>query len=138
MASRGVNKVILIGFLGSDPESRYMPNGNATSTLSLATSESWKNDQGQLQERTEWHRIVCYRKLAEIANEYLKQGAQVYFEGKLKTRKWQDQQGNDRYSTEVIGETMQMLGSKPDNNFQQSNRAPQQQSNGSQQKYARK
>lgn len=136
MASRGVNKVILIGFLGNDPEARYMPNGNATSTLSLATSESWKDQQGQLQEKTEWHRIVCFNKLAEIANEYLKQGAQVYFEGKLQTRKWQDQNGNDRYTTEVVGTTMQMLGSIQKKPEQQAPERPPARSN--QQGYQRK
>ena len=102
MASKGVNKVILVGNIGQDPEVRYMPNGNAVANLSLATSESWKDQQGQLQERTEWHRLTMYRRLAEIAGEYLKKGSQIYVEGKLQTRKWQDQSGNDRYSTEVV------------------------------------
>ena len=110
MASRGVNKVILVGNLGNDPEVRYMPNGNAVANLSIATSESWKDQQGQQQERTEWHRITMYRRLAEIAGEYLKKGSQIYIEGKLQTRKWQDQQGNDKYTTEVIADQMQMLG----------------------------
>ena len=96
MATRGVNKVILVGNLGNDPEVRYMPNGNAVANLSLATSESWKDQQGQMQERTEWHRLTMYRRLAEIAGEYLKKGSQIYVEGKLQTRKWQDQQGQDR------------------------------------------
>lgn len=112
MASRGVNKVILVGNLGNDPEVRYMPNGNAVANLSIATSESWKDQQGQQQERTEWHRVTMYRRLAEIAGEYLKKGSQVYLEGKLQTRKWQDQQGNDRYTTEVIADNMQMLGGR--------------------------
>lgn len=112
MASRGVNKVILVGNLGNDPEVRYMPNGNAVANLSLATSESWKDQQGQQQERTEWHRVTMYRRLAEIAGEYLKKGSQIYIEGKLQTRKWQDQQGNDKYTTEVIADQLQMLGGR--------------------------
>lgn len=112
MASRGVNKVILVGNVGQDPEVRYMPNGNAVANLSLATSESWKDQQGQLQERTEWHRLTLYRRLAEIAGEYLRKGSQIYVEGKLQTRKWQDQQGQERYTTEVIVDQMQMLGGK--------------------------
>ena len=112
MATRGVNKVILVGNLGNDPEVRYMPNGNAVANLSLATSESWKNQQGQMQERTEWHRLTMYRRLAEIAGEYLKKGSQIYVEGKLQTRKWQDQQGQDRYTTEIIVDQMQMLGGR--------------------------
>jgi single-strand DNA-binding protein len=112
MASRGVNKVILVGNLGNDPEVRYMPNGNAVANLSLATSESWKDQQGQQQEKTEWHRVTMYRRLAEIAGEYLKKGSQIYIEGKLQTRKWQDQQGNDKYTTEVIADQLQMLGGR--------------------------
>lgn len=110
MATKGVNKVILVGNLGQDPEVRYMPNGNAVANLTLATSESWKDQAGQLQERTEWHRITMYRRLAEIAGEYLRKGSQIYIEGKLQTRKWQDQAGQDRYTTEVIADQMQMLG----------------------------
>ena len=113
MAARGVNKVILIGNLGQDPEIRYMPNGNAVANLTIATSESWKDrNTGQLQEKTEWHRVVIFGKLAEIAGEYLRKGSQVYFEGKLQTRKWQDQQGQDRYTTEIVVDMngiMQML-----------------------------
>ena len=112
MATKGVNKVILVGNLGNDPEVRYMPNGNAVANLSLATSESWKDQQGQMQERTEWHRLTMYRRLAEIAGEYLKKGSQIYVEGKLQTRKWQDQQGQDRYTTEIIVDQMQMLGGR--------------------------
>ncbi|MEC8749325.1 MAG: single-stranded DNA-binding protein, partial [Pseudomonadota bacterium] len=112
MATKGVNKVILVGNLGNDPEVRYMPNGNAVANLSLATSESWKDQQGQVQERTEWHRLTMYRRLAEIAGEYLKKGSQIYVEGKLQTRKWQDQQGQDRYTTEIIVDQMQMLGGR--------------------------
>jgi single-strand DNA-binding protein len=114
MANKGVNKVILVGHLGNDPEVRYMPNGNAVANLSLATSESWKDQQGQVQERTEWHRLTMYRRLAEIAGEYLKKGSQIYVEGKLQTRKWQDQQGQDRYTTEIIVDQMQMLGGRQD------------------------
>jgi len=109
---KGINKVILVGNLGNDPEVRYMPNGNAVANLSLATSESWKDQQGQVQERTEWHRLTMYRRLAEIAGEYLKKGSQIYVEGKLQTRKWQDQQGQDRYTTEIIVDQMQMLGGR--------------------------
>jgi single-strand DNA-binding protein len=110
MASRGVNKVILVGNLGNDPEIRYMPNGNAVANLSIATSESWKDQQGAQQERTEWHKVTMYRRLAEVAGEYLKKGSQIFIEGKLQTRKWQDQQGNDRYTTEIIADNMQMMG----------------------------
>ena len=112
MATKGVNKVIIVGNLGNDPEIRNLPNGGAVANLSVATSESWKDQQGQPQERTEWHRVTMYRRLAEIAGEYLKKGSQVYLEGKLQTRKWQDQQGNDRYTTEIIADQMQMLGGR--------------------------
>lgn len=116
MASRGINKVILIGNLGQDPEVRYMPNGGAVANLTLATSESWRDKQtGEQKERTEWHRVVIFGKLAEVAAEYLKKGSQVYIEGSLQTRKWQDQSGQDRYTTEVvvnIGGVMQMLGGR--------------------------
>lgn len=112
MASRGINKVIIVGNMGQDPEIKYMPNGNAVTNISVATSESWKDQQGQLQERTEWHRIVMFRKLAEIAGQYLRKGSQVYIEGKLQTRKWQDQNGQDRYTTEIVADNMQMLGGR--------------------------
>ncbi len=116
MASRGVNKVILVGNLGQDPEVRYMPNGGAVASITLATSESWRDKAtGEQKEKTEWHRIVLFGKLAEVAGEYLRKGSQVYIEGALQTRKWQDQSGQDRYTTEVVvnvGGTMQMLGSK--------------------------
>ncbi|EPT8887156.1 single-stranded DNA-binding protein [Cronobacter malonaticus] len=116
MASKGVNKVILVGNLGQDPEVRYMPNGGAVTSLRLATSESWRDKQtGEMKEVTEWHSVVLYGKLAEVAGEYLRKGSQVYIEGQLRTRKWQDQGGQDRYSTEVVvnvGGTMQMLGGK--------------------------
>ncbi|OCG69578.1 hypothetical protein A9G43_00675 [Gilliamella sp. Occ3-1] len=117
MASRGINKVILVGNLGQDPEVRYMPNGNAVANISIATSETWKDKQtNENRERTEWHRVVVFGKLAEIAGEYLKKGSQVYLEGQLQTRKWQDQSGQDRYTTEVvinpIGGTLQILGTR--------------------------
>ena len=111
--ARGVNKVILVGNLGKDPEVRYMPNGNPVANLTLATTESWKDKQtGDQQEKTEWHRIVMFKRLAEIAGEYLKKGSQVYIEGKLQTRKWQDNSGNDRYTTEIVANDMQMLGGR--------------------------
>ena len=116
MSSRGVNKVILVGNLGQDPEVRYIPNGSAVATLSLATSESWRDKQsGEQKEVTEWHRVVIFGKLAEIAGEYLRKGSQVYIEGQLRTRKWTDQAGQEKYTTEVvvnIGCTMQMLGGR--------------------------
>jgi len=113
MASRGINKVILIGNLGADPETRYMPSGDAVTTLRVATNESWKDKQtGQTQERTEWHRVVMFGRLAEIAAEYLKKGRQVYIEGQLRTRKWQGQDGQDRYTTEIVAREMQMLGGR--------------------------
>ena len=111
--SKGVNKAILVGHLGADPEVRYTANGSAVTNISLATSDSWKDRQtGERQERTEWHRIVCFNKLAEIAGEYLKKGSKAYFEGRLQTRKWTDQSGNDRYTTEIVANDMQMLDSK--------------------------
>ena len=107
-----VNKVILVGNLGRDPEVRYMPNGDAVCNFSIATTDSWKDKNGEKQERTEWHNIVMYRRLAEIAGEYLKKGAPVYLEGKLQTRKWQDKDGKDRYTTEILADQMQMLGGR--------------------------
>lgn len=124
MASRGVNKVTIVGNLGQDPEVKYMPSGGAVTNISVATSESWKDKQtGQQQDRVEWHRIVFFNKLAEIAAEYLKKGSQVYIEGSLRTRKWQDQSGQDRYTTEIVGKEMQMLGSKgsQENNYNNNN-----------------
>lgn len=112
-----VNKVILVGSLGKDPEVRFMPNGDAVANFSMATSENWKDKEGNKQEKTEWHSIVAYRKLAEIMGQYLKKGAPVYIEGKLQTRKW-EKDGVTRYSTEIIADTMQMLGSKGDNQAQ--------------------
>jgi len=111
--ARGVNKVILVGNLGKDPETRYMPSGSAVTNLTLATSESWKDKQtGEQQDRTEWHKIAMFGRLAEIAAEYLRKGSQIYIEGKLRTRKWQDKEGKDRYTTEIVADEMQMLGSK--------------------------
>lgn len=107
-----VNKVILVGNLGRDPEMRFMPNGEAVCNFSIATTDSWKDKSGQKQERTEWHNIVIYRKLAEIAGEYLKKGRPVYIEGRLQTRKWQTKEGQDRYTTEIIADQMQMLGGR--------------------------
>src|SRR5262245_8041923 len=111
--ARGVNKVILVGNLGADPETRAMPSGTTVANLRIATSESWKDRQsGEQQERTEWHRVVLFGRLGEIAAEYLKKGSQVYIEGSLRTRKWQDKQGQERYSTEIVGNDMQMLGGR--------------------------
>ncbi|XTZ38153.1 single-stranded DNA-binding protein SSB1 [Salmonella enterica] len=116
MASRGVNKVILVGHLGQDPEVRYMPSGGAVTNIRVATSESWRDKQtGETKEQTEWHTVVLFGKLAEVAGEYLRKGSQVYIEGSLRTRKWQDQSGQERYSTEIVvnvGGTMQMLGGR--------------------------
>lgn len=124
MSSRGVNKVIIVGNLGGDPEVKYMPSGDAVANLTVATSESWRDKTtGEQKEKTEWHRVAIFGKLAEIAGEYLRKGSQVYLEGQLQTRKWQDQQGNDRYSTEVVLQgfngVMQMLGGKSDGGGQQ-------------------
>lgn len=111
--SRGINKVILVGNLGADPETRYSPNGSAVTRVSVATSEQWKDrESGEQKERTEWHRVVFFGRLAEIAGEYLRKGRQVYVEGSLRTNKWQDRDGNDRYTTEVIAAEMQMLGGR--------------------------
>ena len=111
--ARGINKVIVVGNLGADPDARYMPNGNAVTNISVATSESWKDKEtGDRQERTEWHRVVFFGRLAEIASEYLKKGSQVYVEGRLKTRKWEDKEGNDRWTTEIVANEMQMLGER--------------------------
>jgi single-strand DNA-binding protein len=108
-----VNKVILIGNLGKDPETRYMPNGDAVTNITVATTETWKDKNGEKQEKTEWHRVTFYRKLAEIAGEYLKKGRSVYVEGRLETRKWTDKSGVERYTTDIIATDMKMLGSKP-------------------------
>lgn len=133
--ARGINKVILIGNLGSDPEVRYMPSGGAVASLSVATSEAWKDKQtGQMQERTEWHRVSLFNRLGEIAGEYLRKGSKVYIEGSLRTNKWQDQNGNDRYTTEIVASNLQMLdakgGAAPMNapsQFEQAQGAPQHQ-----------
>ena len=113
MASRGVNKVILVGNCGSDPETKYLPSGGAVTNMSIATSDTWKDKQtGQQQERTEWHRVVFFNRLGEIAGEYLKKGSKVYVEGRIQTRKWQGQDGQDRYTTEIVANEMQMLDSR--------------------------
>ena len=113
MASRGVNKVILVGNLGQDPETRYLPSGGAVTNVTLATSETWKDKtSGQQQERTEWHRVVFFNRLGEIAGEYLRKGSKVYVEGSLRTRKWQGKDGQDRYTTEIVASEMQMLDSR--------------------------
>jgi single-strand DNA-binding protein len=111
--ARGINKVILIGHVGGDPEVRFMPNGNAVATISLATTESWKDKQtGEKQERTEWHRVVCFNRLGEITGEFVRKGSRLYIEGSLRTRKWQDPQGQDRYTTEIVAAELQMLDGK--------------------------
>ncbi|KGQ70866.1 single-stranded DNA-binding protein [Chelonobacter oris] len=126
----GVNKVIIVGNLGNEPEIRTMPNGEAVANISVATSESWRDkNTGEMREVTEWHRIVLYRRLAEIAGEYLHKGSKVYVEGRLKTRKWQDQNGQDRYTTEIQGDSLQMLDSRGER-AQGGGYAPQQQSGG--------
>lgn len=140
MATRGVNKVILVGNLGQDPEVRYTPGGAAITNISIATSDSWKDkNSGQMQEKTEWHRVVFFGKLAEIAGEYLHKGSQVYVEGKLQTRKWQDKQGQDRYSTEVVVDgfngVMQMLGGRGEGAGQGGGRPQQQGQQAPQQNY---
>jgi len=109
MASRGVNKVILVGNLGADPEIRQSPNGSVVANLNVATGEGWKDQQGQLQERTEWHRVVMFGRTAEIARDYLRKGSKLYLEGRLQTRKWQDKNGQDRYTTEIVAQEFQML-----------------------------
>ncbi|HDM8208591.1 TPA: single-stranded DNA-binding protein [Vibrio campbellii] len=135
MASRGINKVILVGNLGNDPEIRYMPNGGAVANITIATSESWRDKAtGEQREKTEWHRVVLFGKLAEVAGEYLRKGSQVYVEGQLQTRKWQDQSGQDRYSTEVVVQgfngVMQMLGGRAQGGVPMGGGQPQQQQQG--------
>lgn len=135
MASRGVNKVILVGNLGNDPEIRYMPNGGAVANITIATSESWRDKAtGEQREKTEWHRVSLFGKLAEVAGEYLRKGSQVYIEGQLQTRKWQDQQGQDRYTTEVVVQgfngVMQMLGGRAQGQGGQQQAPAQQQQGG--------
>ncbi|HKJ50153.1 MAG TPA: single-stranded DNA-binding protein [Gammaproteobacteria bacterium] len=113
--ARGINKAVIVGTLGRDPEIRYSSQGNAVVNLSVATNEAWKDrETGESQERTEWHRIVIFGKLGEIAQQYLKKGSQAYFEGRIKTSKWQDQSGNQRYTTEIVASEMQMLGKRPE------------------------
>ncbi|MEH6358934.1 MAG: single-stranded DNA-binding protein [Pseudomonadales bacterium] len=132
MASRGVNKVILVGNMGQDPETRYLPSGGAVTNITLATSETWKDKtSGQQQERTEWHRVVFFNRLGEIAGEYLRKGSKVYIEGSLRTRKWQGKDGQDRYTTEIVASEMQMLDSRGGDSAgggQYQQQAPQQQS----------
>lgn len=132
--ARGVNKVILVGNLGRDPEVRYTANGGAVANITIATSEQWTDKQsGQKQEKTEWHRVVMFGRLGEIAGEYLRKGSQVYIEGKLQTRKWQDQNGQDRYTTEIVANEMQMMGSRGGGgsaDFDQSSAAPKQNQGG--------
>ena len=126
--SKGVNKVILVGNLGQDPETRYTQSDSAVTNISIATTDSWTDKtSGQRQDRTEWHRVVFFNRLAEIAGEYLRKGSQVYVEGSLRTRKWQDQQGQDRHTTEVVASEMQMLGGRQDGQGQQGGYAPPQQ-----------
>ena len=123
--AKGVNKVILVGNLGADPDIRYTSNGGAIANLSIATSESWKDKtSGEKKEKTEWHRVVLFGRLGEIAGEYLKKGSKVYLEGKLQTRKWQDKDGNDRYTTEIVASEMQMLDGASSRPAQQSNASP--------------
>jgi len=135
-----INKVILVGNLGQDPEVKYMPSGGAVANISIATTDTWKDKQtGEKKDKTEWHRVVFFNRLAEIAGEYLKKGSQVYIEGSLRTRKWQDQSGQDRYSTEIVAREMQMLGGRASgsSDFQQNqNSAPQQQQSAPQQQNA--
>lgn len=137
--ARGINKVILIGNVGIDPDVRYLPNGNAVTTLSIATSETWKDKvTGEKQERTEWHRVVCFNRLGEIAGEYVRKGSKLYIEGSLRTRKWQDQQGQDKYTTEIVANDIQMLDSKGTSSssfddMSQAQAAPAHQSSGKQQ-----
>ena len=135
MATRGINKVILVGNLGNDPEIRYMPNGGAVANITIATSESWRDKAtGEQREKTEWHRVVLFGKLAEVAGEYLRKGSQVYIEGQLQTRKWQDQSGQDRYTTEVVVQgfngVMQMLGGRVQGGAPIGGGQPQQQQQG--------
>ncbi|MGF1725757.1 single-stranded DNA-binding protein [Photobacterium nomapromontoriensis] len=145
MASRGVNKVILVGNLGNDPEIRYMPSGGAVANITVATSESWRDkNTGEQREKTEWHRVALFGKLAEVAGEYLRKGSQVYIEGQLQTRKWQNQQGQDQYTTEIVVQgfngVMQMLGGRQGGQGQQQQQGgwgqPQQPAAAPQQNYA--
>ncbi len=120
--ARGINKVIIVGNLGADPDSRAMPSGNAVTNISVATSESWNDrDTGEKQEKTEWHRVVFFNRLAEIAAQYLRKGSQVYIEGKIQTRKWEDKEGNERWTTEIVANQMQMLGDRMSNDMSNDN-----------------
>jgi single-strand DNA-binding protein len=120
--ARGVNKVIIVGNLGADPDAKSMPSGNMVANFSVATSESWNDkDTGERQEKTEWHRVVFFGRLAEIADQYLKKGSQVYVEGKLQTRKWEDREGNERWTTEIVGSQLEMLGDRMSSGSNQSN-----------------
>ena len=129
--ARGINKVILVGTLGADPDTRYTPSNAAVTNLSLATNESWKDKQsGEQKEKTEWHRIVMFNRLAEIASEYLRKGSQIYIEGKIQTRKWEDKEGKDRWTTEIVANEMQMLGGRMSSSSSSSNdRSPSQNNN---------
>ena len=123
--AKGINKVILIGNMGAEPETRYLPSGGAVTNIRLATSESWKDkNTGQMQERTEWHRVVFFSRLAEIAGEYLHKGSKVYIEGALRTRKWQDKEGRDQYTTEIVAKEMQLLDSRQQDSAPRQERAP--------------
>ena len=120
--ARGINKVIIVGNLGADPDSRAMPSGNAVTNISVATSESWNDrETGEKQEKTEWHRVVFFNRLAEIAAQYLRKGSQVYVEGKIQTRKWEDKEGNERWTTEIVANQMQMLGDRMSNDVSNDN-----------------
>jgi|TARA_B110000495_G_scaffold23652_1_gene16684 single-strand DNA-binding protein len=126
----GVNKVIVVGRLGSDPDTRYMPSGSAVTNVSVATSESWKDKEtGEKQEKTEWHRVVFFNRLAEIASEYLKKGSQIYVEGRLQTRKWEDKEGNEKWTTEIVANQMQMLGDRMSSGSSSNDRPPAQNTN---------
>ena len=124
--AKGINKVILIGNLGKAPEVRYTSTGAAVASITVATSDNWKDKQtGEKQERTEWHRVVFFKRLAEVVGEYLKKGSHVYIEGRLQTRKWEDKEGNTRYTTEIVADQMQMLGSRPDSGAKNDDNPPQ-------------
>ncbi len=124
--ARGINKVIIVGNLGADPDTKSMPSGNMVANFSVATSESWNDrDTGERQEKTEWHRVVFFGRLAEIADQYLRKGSQVYIEGKLQTRKWEDRDGNERWTTEIVGNQLEMLGERMSSGSSQSNNTDQ-------------
>ena len=130
--ARGVNKVIIVGNLGADPDTRAMPSGNSVTNVSVATSESWNDkNSGEKQEKTEWHKVVFFGRLAEIADQYLKKGSQVYVEGKLQTRKWEDKEGNDRWTTEIVANQLEMLGERMSSGSNQPNNMDQSKSNSS-------